>query len=388
MKKILLLILFLKYITMYSQNKNMEFVYDQEKTNAAGQREGELIHTSYNEMVEYRHLYQKGKLIQATNYRYWVEGIRPLIGKYKDEVPFEGYFVSINKLEIPLIDYYENGTFVAQYTCSLLDLIQHEGQEFNLKFTKTTFKDNKPQDGLVHNDEISLGSSHLVASEYYKDGKITDVDIWIMAIHYAQLIKIKFLENGYKIYKESMPNVEDPVIDNKYRSITVEFKNPENGSILFEVENQLILKYDFGYTEISKITETPSGLLVYFLTNDKIIVGQYTSQESNNELYEEAYGNNPNIISSIFETMNSQLLPYFSNAGKNDYSLIIGLDKHITSIPLYRDEKGSAITGFLIEQQSSNVYKYIQYEDSKIISQKEALSLESLKESILKIQQN
>ena len=364
----------------------MEYEYDQEKTNTAGQRDGELVHTSYDDKVEYKHLYNDGKLVEATNYRYFVEKTRPLIGKYKNGNPFEGYFVSINKLEIPLIDYYENGTFVAQYTCSLPDLIQHEGQEFNLKFTKTTFKDNKPQDGLVHSDEITLGSSHLVASEYYKDGKITNVDFWVMATHYAELFKLKFLPSGYKIYKESMPNVEDPVIDNKYRSITVDFKNPQNGSVLFEAENQLILKYDFGYTDISKISGTSPGLLVYFLTNDKIIVGQYTSQESNNELYEEAYGNNPNIISSIFETMNSKLLPYFSNTGQNDYSLIIGLDKHITTIPLYRDEKGNPITGFLIEQQSSNVYKYTQYKDSKIVSQKEALNLDNLKESILKIQ--
>ncbi|MDR7212091.1 hypothetical protein [Flavobacterium piscis] len=383
MKKLLLLFLLFNSTIINSQNKNMEteYKYDQEKLNSAGQREGELIHTSYDGIVDYRHLYKEGKLIWATHYRYSVEGIRPLVGKYKGGNPFDGYFVYKNELEIPIIDYYEKGTFTFQYTCSLLDLISSEGQEFNLKFTKTTFKDNKPQDGLVHSDETKLGSSHLVASEYYKDGKITDVDIWIMAMHYAELIKLKFLPNGYKIYKEVMPNVEDPVIDNKYRSITVEFKNPENGSILFEVENQLILKYDFSYTDLSKITKTSPGLLFYFLTNDKIIVGQYTSQESNKELYEEAYGNNPNIISSIFERMYSQLLPYFSNAGNNDYSLIIGLDKRITTIPLYRDEKGSAITGFLIEKaKESGYYNYIQYEDSKIISQKEALKLETLKE--------
>lgn len=390
MKKILLLILFFKCITIYSQDKNMEFVYDQEKTNAAGQRDGELIHTSYDEKVEYRHLYQKGKLIQATNYRYWVEGIRPLIGKYKDEVPFEGYFVSISGLEIPYIDYYENGIFKAKYTCSLLDLISNEGQEFNLKFTKTTYQNDKPQNGLVHKEEFRLESAHLLASEYYKDGKITNVDFWVMATHYAELFKLKFLPNGYTIYKESLPNVEDEAIDNKFRSITVEFKNPKNGTVLFEVENKLITKYQFSYTDISqKIKPSKGSISYFFFIDNHIEVLQNTSLETNKELYNEAYSQNSNLISNAFLMMNNQPIPNFSNEASNDYSLILEPDYQITThATLSLDEKGNPIRGFLIEQQSPDKYKYTQYEGSKIISQKEALSLESMKESILKAKEH
>lgn len=373
---------------MYSQNKNMEFVYDQEKTNAAGQREGELIHTSYNEMVEYRHLYQKGKLIQATNYRYWVEGIRPLIGKYKDEVPFEGYFVSINKLEIPLIDYYENGVFMAQYTCSLLDLINYEGQEFNLKFTKTTYKNNKPYDGLFHKEEFRLDDAHLLASEYYKDGKITNVDLWIIAVHYAELIKLKFLPNGYTIYKESLPNVEDDAIDNKFRSIKVEFQDSKNGNVLYEVENKLITKYDFSYSDLTQKTKPLAGFVSYFFFNDNTVLkSQNYNVKTNQVLYNEAYGPNSNLISRVFLMMNNQPIPYFSNKENNDYSLLMELDKRVdTNAVLYLDEKGNPVKGFLIEIGQQDKYKYTQYEDSKIISQKDGLTLEIMKEQIFNSQ--
>lgn len=390
MKNLILILFFINITIVTSQNKNMEieYEYDQEKLNNYGEREGELIHTSYDQKIEYRHLYQKGKLIQATNYRYWVEGIRPLIGKYQDEVPFEGYFVYISELEIPYIDYYENGIFKAKYNCSLLDAISNEGQEFNLKFTKTTYQNDKPQNGLVYKEEYRVENAHLLASEYYKDGKITNADFWVTATHYAELFKLKFLPNGYTIYKESLPNVEDEAIDNKYRSITVAFDASKNGNILFEVENKLIMKYEFSYGDISHKIKPLNRFISYFFLNDNsILVAQSSNLETNNELYNEAYGYNSNLISRVFMMITSQPIPYFSNEGNNDYSLLLDSDKEInTNAILVLDEKGNPINGFLIEQQSSNVYKYTQYEDSKIISQKEALSLESLKELILKIQ--
>lgn len=388
MKNLFLFFLLFNAIIINSQNTNMKYEYDQEKLNNAGQRDGELIHTSYDETVEYKHLYKEGKLIQATNYRYFVERTRPLVGKYKDGNPFDGYFVYRNEFEIPLIDYYENGIFTAQYTCPLLDLIRYEGQEFNLKFTKTTFKNNKPENGLVHNEEFRLGDAHLLTSEYYTDGKITNVDFWIMAIHYAELIKLKFLPKGYTIYKESLPNVEDPVIDNQYRSITVEFEDSKNGIVLFEVENKLITKYQFSYADISQKIKSSKGFISYFFFNDnRIVVAQNATLETNKELYNEAYGPNSNLISQVFLMMNNQPIPYFLNKGKNDYSLVLELDESIkTHVTLFVDEKGNPVRGFLIEPQSDK-YKYTQYEDSKIVSQKEALPLELLKESILKVQQ-
>jgi hypothetical protein len=374
---------------MNAQNKNMEYEYDQEKFNSAGQREGELIHTSYDEKTEYKHLYKGGKLIEATNYRYFVEGKKELVGRYKDGNPFEGYFVYRNELEIPLIDYYENGVFMAQYTCSLLDLINYEGQEFNLKFTKTTYKNNKPYDGLFHKDEVSIDNAHLLASEYYKDGKITNVDFWIMAMHYAELIKLRFLPNGYSIYKESLPNVEDEAIDNKFRSITVEFQDSKNGNVVYEVENKLITKYDFSYSVLSQNIKPLAGFMSYFFFNDNTVLkSQKYNLETNQALYNEAYGPNSNLISRVFLMMNNQPPPYFSNTGNNDYSLILEFDKRIdTNAVLYLDEKGNPVRGFLIEKDQHDKFKYIQYEDSKIVSQQDTLTLESLKESILKVQQ-
>jgi len=387
MKNLILLFLLFGNLIINAQNKNMEYEYDQEKLNSAGQREGELIHTSYNEKTEYKHLYKEGNLIEATNYQYFVEGKKELFGRYKEGNPFEGYFVYRNELEIPLIDYYENGVFMAQYTCSLLDLIQFEGQEFNLKFTKTTYKKNKPENGLVHKEEFRLDDAHLLASEYYKDGKITNVDFWIMAMHYAELIKLKFSPNGYTIYKESLPNVEDPVIDNKYRSVTVDFKDSKNGNILYEVENKLITKYSFSYADISQKIEKLPGFLSYFFFNNNTVVRSHNyNLETNKKLYNEAYVPNGNILSRVFLMMNNQPVPYFSNVGNNDYSFVLESDKRIDiHAVLYLDEKGNPVRGFLIEPKSDK-YKYTQYEDSKIVSQKEGLTLDTLKESILKAQ--
>ncbi len=374
---------------MNAQIKNMEYEYDQEKLNSVGKREGELIHTSYNETVEYKHLYKEGNLIEATNYRYFVDGKKELAGKYKEGKPFEGYFVYKNELEIPQIDYYENGTLKFQFTCSLLDLINNEGQEFNIKFTKTIYQDDKPQNGLLHREEFRLDDAHLLASEYYKDGKITNVDFWIMAMHYAELIKLKFLPNGYTIYKESMPNVADEAIDNKFRSITVEFQDSKNGNVFYEVENKLITKYSFSYADISQPIKPLPGFISYFFFNDNTVLrSQNHNLETNKELYNEAYGPNSNLISRVFLMMNNQPIPYFSNQDSNDYSLVLDLDKRITTNALlYLDEKGNPLRGFLIEKEKQEQYKYTQYEDSKMICQKVLLSLETLKELILKAQQ-
>jgi hypothetical protein len=391
MKKEMLLIAICITTFVNSQNSYMEFdyEYDQEKVNKNGQRDGELIHTTYDDTVEYKHLYKDGELKEATHYRYSVEGIRPLEGKYKDGEPFNGYFVYRNNVEIPLIDYYRNGVFTAQYTCSLLDLIYSEGQEFNLKFVRSTYENNKPQEGLFHKEDMKVGDAHLVASEYYKDGKITDVDLWVMAMHYAELIKLKFLPNGYKIYKDAGPEVEDEAIDTKNRSVTVNFADSKNGTVLFEVEDKIIIQYEFSYSELSAQRKPSGGFISYFFSNDnRILVAENTTVEINTELYNDIYGGNSNLISQVFLMLTNQIVPQFSNAGDNNYSLLLQPDEEVeTHIMLYMDEKGNPFRGYLIEQQGVDQYKYTQYLDSKITSKKENLSVETLKEQILKAEQ-
>lgn len=385
MKKLFITFLFLNYLIVNAQSKTMDFEYDKEITNSEGQRDGELVYTSYDQRVAYKHLYKDGQLLKTTYYRFIIEGSRELAGNYKEEKPFDGYFVFINELEIPLVDYYEKGTLKAQYTCSLLDLITHEGQEFNLKFTKTTYINNKPQDGLIHRDKFEAEGATLLASEYYTDGKITNVDFWLMAMHYAELFKLKFLPNGYQIYKESLPNVQDPVIDNKFRSITVEFENPKKGNILFEVEKELITKYQFNYSDISEKRKPLAGFESYFFLKDNsILVGQYSNIETNQKLSDAIYNANSGLITKVFLMMSNQPIPYFSNSQENDYSFILNPDEQIeASAILHFDEKGNPSNGFLIEKETeSNTYKFIEYDNFTVVSEKQSLSLEALKELI------
>lgn len=94
MKNKLLLILFPVALICNAQNKitDFEYQYDQEKTNAKGQRHGELLH-SYDESIEYKHIYNDGKPVEATNYRISVAVKKPVVEKYKDGNPFRGFFI-------------------------------------------------------------------------------------------------------------------------------------------------------------------------------------------------------------------------------------------------------------------------------------------------------
>lgn len=392
MKNFFLIIVFFKCLTSQAQytNMEMEYEYDQEKTNATGQLDGELIHTSYDERVAYKHLYQNGELLETTNYRFIIEGSRELVGKYKNKKPFDGYFVFTNEMEIPVVDYYEKGVFLAQYTCSLLDLISYEGQELKIKFIKTTYLNAKPQSGLVHREKTEVDGATLVASEYYADGKITNVDFWVMAVHYAELFKLKFLSNGYQIYKESIPNVEDTVIDNTFKSITIEFENPKKGNIHYEVEHKLICKYQFSYSDISeKLKLLPGHMSYFFLSDNSILVEQNANIETNDKKYNEAYGSNAGLISNIFMMMNSQPIPYFTSNKVNDYSRILKSDENfVANATLYIDGKGKPVSGFFIEKDThTDTYKCIQYQDYKIISEKNALTLVTLKQLLKSVTQ-
>jgi hypothetical protein len=368
-----------------AQNKITEFKYqyDQEKVNTAGQREGELVHTY--EKIEYKHLYKNGKLIEATNYLLTVEGKKPLIGKYKDGNPFQGYFVYANEMEIPLIDYYENGIFVAQCTCLLLDLIQNEGRESQLKWIKTIYKNNKPWEGLYHREEYNIGGAHLMASEYYKNGLITDVELWLMAENYAELIKIKFLSDGYTIYKEKMPSGGDPEIDRKPRTITVHFKDSKNGNVLFDVENKLVRKYQFINADLSQKIKPVPGNVSYSFDDSTVIFVQRYDFETNKKLYNDAYGYNQNIMAQIFMGLDNQPIPYFTPDGDNDYSSIFQLEKGFNSNSiLYLKENGNPSRGFFIEKETqSDNYKYTQYLDSKVIKNGNSLSLKEIEKLML-----
>ena len=386
MKNKTILILFFVATISNAQNKITEFKYhyDQEKVNNAGQRDGELVHTN-GEKLEYKHLYKNGTPIESTNYFLTVEGRKPLVGKYKDGNPFEGYFVYANEMEIPMIDYYQNGVFIAQYTCSLLDLIQNEDQEMKINWVKTIYQNNKPWEGLYHREEQSLDGAHLMASEYFKKGMITATDLWLMAENYAELIKIKFLTDGYIIYKDKMPNGGDPEMDKKPRSITIHFKDSKNGTVLFDVENKLIKKYEFSEADCSQKLKTKQGNVSYYFNDTTLLYVQHYDFETDKKRYNEAYGPNQNVMAQIFMSLNYREIPYYTSDGNNDYSRILQLERGSkNNSTLYLGADGSPFRGFYIEKVTqSDDYKYTQYLDSKIVKSGNSYSLKEIQKLIL-----
>ncbi|HEY6142404.1 MAG TPA: hypothetical protein VIV55_03110 [Flavobacterium sp.] len=357
--------------------------YNQEKVNSVGLQEKELIHT-YDENIGNKCFYKEGILLETINDRITLEGKTPLVGQFKKEIPFEGFFVSTNEFEIPLIDYYESGIFVAQYTCTLLDLIKCDDQWGAINWSKTIYENNKPFDGLLHREEFNLGETHLLASEYYKNGLITNVDLWLMAVHYAELIKIKFEPNGYIIYKEKLPRGGDPEIDRRPRSVSIHFKDPKNGSVIFKVVNKIISKYKFSLADVSQQIKKTAGSVSYVFNDNTLSYVQRYDFETNEELYKEDYSYNQNIISQVYMGMNSKSIPCFTADGENDYSLILKWeDRFNCDTVLYLGENGNPFRGYLIEkEEQSDKYKYAQYLDSKVIAKADMLSIKDIEKLI------
>lgn len=386
MKNKILLVLFINVITTNAQNKTMEtkIKYNQEKVNAVALQEEKLTST-YDENIGNKYFYKEGILVETVNDRIKIEGKASLVGQYKEGILFEGYFVSINEFEIPIVDYYENGVFVAQYNCSLLDLIKCDNQWSAIKWSKTTYENGKPFDGLLHREEFDLGESHLLASEYYENGLITNVDIWLMAVHYSELIKIKFELDGYTIYKEKMPSGGDPEIDARSRSVSVHFKDSKNASVIFKVINKIISKYQFSLADVSQDIKKTAGNVSYIFSDNTLSYVQRYDYETNKELYKDSYSYNQNIISQVYMGMSNKSIPHFTADGLNDYSLILKRkDSFNLNSILYLGENGNPFRGFFVEKEGqSDAYKYTQYLDSKVIAKGDKLSLKEIEKLMI-----
>ncbi|PJJ08634.1 hypothetical protein CLU83_1920 [Flavobacterium sp. 1] len=366
-----------------------QYQYDQEKLNKAGQREGELTLTS-DENMEYKHIYNAGKLVEATNYLITVEGKKPLIGKYKDGNPFDGYFVYYHEFRSPLIDYYENGELKTHYSYSLLDLIASENPA-EVQLSKTTYKNKMPLQGLIHKESISVNGMNFCASEYYEEGKITYTYLWMIIGSVLQAVKIVLLPNGYKIHEQNFHNEEVNNRELRFGTITVEFKDNENGTVLYETADKLVIKYQFSNASLSQKIKPykGKGFICYFLFNDNSTkLTQHYNFEINEQLYVENFISNRSYISLIFSAINIQLTPRFLANGDNDYYFIKMENDYAKMVSLHLGENGNPVDGFFIEkEEQSDNYKYAQYLESKVVANSDEFTLESIKELIFNTKQ-
>ena len=303
-----------------------------------------------------------------------------MVGKYNDDLPYEGYFVYENEFEIAEIDYYEKGVFQFKYTTTIIEMMTPEMTGMKPKMTKNSYKEEQLWHGLNHKG-YKMDGSTLLATEYYKNGTITNVDLWILAMHYAELIKIKFLPNGYEIYKEETIDPEgDPQNDKRPSNLSIKYTDKEKGSVTFSIENKVMGKYQFSEKLISKDTQSAPGLVIYSLTNeDKILLTIKANFESDIKEGEQENYYNPNIMNMLYESLLYTTIPMFSPTTENDYSEILSNNERINQkVILVLDKDKKPIVGYLIEKEDS-YYKYSQYENSKVVATKNKLTLEEIK---------
>lgn len=379
-KNILYFLLF--SITMHSQNKNRrDYQYDQEILNESGQRHGTLVYTSYiDDAIDYSHVYNNGELLETTDYRFQIDNKKELVGKYKEDLPYEGYFVYENEFEIPEIAYYEKSILLKKFTTTLMALLETEMTGIRPKMMETKYHDGKIWQGLNHKGYKMNGSS-LLATEYYENGVITNVDLWILAMHYAELIKVKFLPNGYEIYSEGKNDPDgDPEMDTRPANIVVQFTDATNGNISFSIANKSIAKYQFSTQGLLSKTDWVQKMIIYSLSEDDTIVLTNKFNFEGDDKFEKEYSySNKNIMLGFYTNLIYKPIPMLTPKKENDYLQVLEFnDEILEKTLLVLNEEGKPFLGSLIEKDGAT-YRYSKYENAKVVATKDKLSLEEIR---------
>ncbi|VXB20346.1 conserved hypothetical protein [Flavobacterium sp. 9AF] len=359
------------------------YQYDRELLNEKGQRHGTLVSTSYLfDGLAYSHIYENGVLMQTTDSRFQIGNEKELVGKYKEGMPFEGYFVSENELEIPEITYYEKGVFQTKYTTTIMALMEVEMTGIKPKMIKSTYKDQKLWQG-IHHKGFKMDGSSLLATEYYENGVITNVDLWILAMHYAELIKIKFLPNGYEIYSEGKDDPEgDPETDTRPASIAVQFTdtNNDNGNVSFSIANKLVAKYQFSKQDLLSKIDWVQKMIIYSLSEDDTILLTNKFNFEGDDKFEKEYPySNKNMMLGFYTNLIYKPIPIFTPKKDNDYLKIFDFkEETIENTFLIINEEGKPFMGTFIEKETVT-YKLSKYENYKVVETKDQLSFEDIK---------
>lgn len=381
-KTVLFFGLFIILTTVKAQQNTMRsYQYDQEILNESGQRHGTLVYTSYLfDGLAYKHHYENGVLLQTTDFRFQIEGQKELIGYFKANLPYEGYFVYENEFEIPEIAYYEKSILMKKYTTTITTVLETEMTGMKPKMTETVYKDGKIWQGLNHKGYKMDGSS-LLATEYFEKGAIANVDVWILAMHYAELIKVKFIPNGYEIYSEGKNDPEgDPERDTRPASIMVQFSDVANGNVSFTIANKSIAKYQFSKQDLLSKIDSTQKMIIYSLSEDDTILLTNKFNFEGNDKFEEEYSySNKNIMAGFYTNLIYKPIPMLDPKKENDYLKILGFnDKILEKTLLVLNEEGKPFLGSFIEKVGAT-YRYSKYENTKVVAIKEKLSLEEIR---------
>lgn len=381
MNKAIEIAFFLITLPFYTQNNMEHYTYDQEILDENNLRHGTLVATSYLfEGLAYKHVYQHGLLLQTTDFRYQVNHQKELIGNFKNNLPYEGYFVFENEFEIPEISYYEKGEIHTIYRTTLSDILEIELTGKMPVWVACSFKEGVLFDGLCH-EQFKLDDGHLLVTEFFKNGERTHVSFWLLAMHYAETIRLNFLTNGYEIIKERIEAEDiDPEIDTREQRLKIVFNEQGSGNLSFEKEKEVIAQYEFKEYELSrKISAIPS-IVNYVLNASQTIrcfqKYNFKSVTSNSE--KDFY--NPSLMNSIYSNLLYNRIPKFSTTEKNEYTTLFQEQHDLESgLLLFLNQEGKPKHGLLLEQENE-VYQYSKFKEGTKTEHKEQLTLKNLKQ--------
>jgi hypothetical protein len=344
-----------------------EYEYDEKHFNKEGKLEGIHVYTEENE-IQYSHLYKNGLLQEATNYKVIVLMESPVKGIYKDGKPFEGYFVyPKDGYGFNLADYYQNGQIISQYSMNRL-----KGEPFSaVRSIITSFKDGKIQDGMLYKTTDLGEGAHLIATEHYKSGKRTQVDLAVVALNYGDVVQLDFLPNGYSM-SEKRPS--------KLGKLKVAFDDSTSGIMELSYGEKSAVSFHFTNMDLGRAVLPKPGVVRYYKRKNGYCYQQLVDVRTDEELLRLNHG----LLNQFAESLWFNEVIKVSPNDENDYSRFFADPIHPSYVSgLLIGENGKPVYGVLIELDSlPNTFKYTSFKDGAILKSQQNLNLEQL-DSIL-----
>ncbi|WP_375578536.1 hypothetical protein ABWH96_16115 [Marivirga tractuosa] len=353
--------------TMASYSQDYFYAYP--TYNEAGNLDG-LQQYFHNKKIWYEHLYKDGIIQEATDYLIKVEGKQPLKGYFKDGKPYDGYFVhSENDLELNIVDHYENGTQVAQYSKPISFEEGYSGNtDYNATTLKTDYKNGKVWNGVQYQYYKLEDHAFLLAIENYKKGELLDIELMLGAIHYAEVLNLTFNEDGYTLKSNER-------FESKAGNVRVAFTDVDAGKVSFSSNSG----FEFYQASIEKNFQKMDGQVTYYKDGNSYSY-QHSSHFKISEEVDDDERQNGSIIYSIFEAL-MERTPKISKNNKNNYVLLFKEQPSEFSTKLFLDEDGAPELGTLVTAGNSpHTFSYFKYKKGKLTESKENLPMEEFEE--------
>lgn len=344
-----------------------EYPYTNDHYNSEGQREGLHVYEQEGKTA-YQHAYKGGLLVEARDYRYHIDGKDTLLGQYKAGKPFEGYFVYKIDNDIPVVDFYVNGTIEYQYNVAM-DFSKDYYSEAPV-FVKTEYKNGKPWQGLAKKMDPIEEGGYLLSTEYYQAGLLSHVDLMLLAVHYAEILKMEFVPNGFKLY-----NISNGADKTQIAYTYVSGK----GHVSLQVDTEQVYVFDLELQSMAQKPKMRPGLIIYYKKGDDLVY----LQRYHRVLKEEKLHTHDSPLIKVFMALAATYPNTFKTSGQNNYKLLFAEEMPENSLAgIQIDVKGMYDYGVLIEKEAMKTYKYTRYEDKKILKQEKGLSRKALENAL------